>query len=105
MFPINTELTKLDVAFPASVRHLMPKYEDIPKDYPDRAKWERLFNDWFFGGLKKLALTPREGVDETKALVHIRCVMGSYEPAHEHKTAAVAWLLSQWFSDGKWESK
>jgi hypothetical protein len=37
-------------------------------------------------------------VDTNKALAHIQCIMMSFEPKHEHKTAGVAFLLDEWFS-------
>jgi len=104
MFPIDMTLTAADVAFPATVSHLMPKHGDIPRDHENRDLWRKLFNDWFYSGLTSLNLQPRAGVNETAALRHVKCVMGSYEPKHEHKTAAFAWLMSQWFSGGTWEA-
>jgi len=108
MFPI-AEIDDATLAFDASVRHLMPPQSDIPDEFrfsiPAKNKWNRLFNDWFFLGLTSLELTPKEGVDQDKALRHIRAVMGSYEPKHEHKEAAVAYLFSEWFEDEKHETK
>jgi len=101
VFPINDKLTKLDLAFPANVSHMMPPREVLRGDFPNKREYERVFSDWFFNGLKSLEVTPREGVDKGKALAHIKCVMGSFEPAHEDKTAAVAFLLNEWFSEVK----
>jgi hypothetical protein len=85
----------------------MPAYSEIAKEYDRNNKWgNHLFNDWFFCGIKSVdGLVPREGIDKTKALRQIRAVMGSYEPKHEHKEAACAFLFDKWF-DGKkskWE--
>ena len=103
MIPIQ-DVTDADVAFPARVAHLMPAYADIPKEFKvDSTKWNQLVTDWFFSGLTNLALTPKDGVDKTKALRHLKCILGSFEPKHEHKEAAVAYLLSEWFSDATWE--
>ena len=94
------------LAFPASVRHLMPAQADIPDEFRRHSnRWNRLFSDWFFLGLESLELTPKEGVDKAKALRHIRAVMGSFEPKHEHKEAAVAYLLNEWFVDEKHVAK
>jgi len=49
MFPVNESLTKLDAAFPASVSHLMPKYDEIRND-PAVRKYEGLVSRWFFEG-------------------------------------------------------
>lgn len=43
----DTTITAVDVAFPASVQHLMPRREDIPNDYPRRSEWRRFQADWF----------------------------------------------------------
>ena len=101
-------VTRLEMAFPTNVRELMPRMEDIPKEFKDRnngTEWNRLFGDWFYNGLESLDLTPKEGIDKEQALRHIQTVMGSWEPKHEHKEAAVAYLLSLWFTDPKWKVK
>ena len=96
MFPI-AEIDAVTAAFPASVRDLMPKYEDIPAEFKrGLTPWNKLVSTWFFCGLKSLDLTPKDGVDKDKAIRHVRAVMGSFEPKHEHKEAAVAYLASRW---------
>ena len=66
--------------------------------------WNQLQRDWFYHGLASLDLTPRQGVDAQKALRHLSAIQKSFESKHEHKEAAVAYLLSQWFEDEpKWE--
>lgn len=104
MFPV-AEVSPLDMAFPTTVKHLMPPYAEIPAEFKnDRTVWNRLVSDWFFCGVKNLTLTPKDGIDKDKALRHIKTVMGSFEPKHEHKEAACAYLLSQWFEGGAtWE--
>jgi len=112
---VPRKLGLLDVAFPAHVSEMMPPYEGIPKEFrtnPPTTKWGKLFSDWFyfvpawsqpFFWIKGLVLTPKSGIDRDEALGVIRAVMGSFEPAHEHKAAAVAYLLSLWFEDASWE--
>lgn len=103
MFPI-AEVDNLTLAFPAHVSNLMPKYDEIPKEFRYGSnKWNKFFNDMFFSGIKNLKLIPREGVNQNKAIRHIRTIAGSFEPQHEHKEAAIAYLMDQWFSDGSWE--
>ncbi len=101
MFPIQ-EVSDITLAFPANVSSLMPK--SIPEEFYRHpgTKWNKLFSDWFFNGLSSLKLVPKEGVDEKKALRHIRAIMGSFEPKHEEKEAAIAYLFSQWFDDAEW---
>jgi hypothetical protein len=103
VFPVH-EFDGIDLAFPTKTKGLMPEYAEIPKEFKaGRTKWNQLFADCFYSGLKSLELTPKEGIDKNKAWAHIRYIMGSWEPKHEHKEAAVAYLLSQWFEDAKWE--
>ena len=91
------------LVFPAGVMHLMPALEEIPEDFQrGRTKLNALFGKWFYGGLKSLQLAPKDGIDTDIAIRHIRCIMGSFEPKHEHKEAAVAFLLDQWFEGGEW---
>lgn len=94
------EVDAVDAVFGGSKAiEIMPKMKDIPRDYPSRKKWEKVMSDWFFQGLKDAKWTPKAGVDTKKALMAIKTVMGSYAPKHEHKSAAVAYMLSEWFED------
>lgn len=105
MFPVK-EVSDVELAFPANVLHLMPKYEDIPEEFKSTdTKWNRFFRHAFYFGVSKLEFKVKAGVDPGKAYRHVRAVMGSYEPKHEHKEAAVAFLLSQWFDDVTYEYK
>jgi hypothetical protein len=107
MYPVK-ETTGLDTAFgPKNIRDFMPKEADIPKEFYEYngTKWNKLFSDWFFTGLSSLELTPKEGVDKRKALAHIKTIMVSFEPQHEDKEAACAFLLSEWFEDATWAAK
>lgn len=100
------DISDATVAFPASVTHLMPAYDKVPDEFKrGRNAWVRLMTTWFYKGLVGAKFTPKAGIDKTKALRHISAVIGSFEPKHEHKEAAVAYLLSLWFDrveiDGK----
>lgn len=104
--PIMTpqEVSDVDIAFPAHVSHLMPKYAEIPEQYKRGGSWgNKLFSDMFFNGVKGLELTPKKDIDPKKAIRHIKCILGSFEPKHEHKEAAIAMLLEEWFESAKWE--
>ena len=86
------------LAFPAQVEHLMPAYEDIPDKFKRSGDaWVKFQSDWFFYGLHEPEFTPNKGVDKAKALRHLKAIQGSFEPKHEHKSAAVAYLASLWF--------
>ncbi len=103
-FEKPTPVDDITLAFPASVSALMPPMEDIPEEFMRmHGKWNELTTCWFFRGVKDLELKPKEGIDQDVALRHIRAILGSYEPKHAHKEAAVAYLLSLWFDDAKWE--
>jgi hypothetical protein len=86
------------VVFPARVvGRLLPDMEDIPAEFKHRSNpWSQLVSRWFFRGLTG-RFVPRDGIDGTAALRHVKTVLGSFEPKHEHKEAGVAYLLSLWF--------
>jgi len=102
------EVTDTEIAF--GTINGLPADKEIPEvfwsDYKDKSagKWRKLFEDCFFLGLKELDLTPKEGIDPDKAWRHVRALMRSWHPKHEHKTAGCAYLMSQYFSDAKWEA-
>jgi hypothetical protein len=101
MYPIKKNLTKLDLIFSSNVMNMMPAYKDIPDDYPNCGKYKRVVSLWFFKGTAGMVFIPRDGVKVVDALAHISMIMHSFEPKHEHKMAACAWLLNEWFSDVK----
>jgi hypothetical protein len=94
-------VTDLDTAFGGSLDRLMPAYESIPAEFRDRdnTKWHKAQSKWFYEGIKASDFKPKDGIDPTQALRHLKCIQGSFEPKHEHKMAAVAWLMSLWFDD------
>lgn len=96
MYKVNEELTKADEVFPARALNLMPKLSEIPK-YEGRRELEHLASTWFSKGLKDVAFHAKEGVPGAAALRQLKCIMGSFEPKHEHKIAAVAFLINEWF--------
>lgn len=97
------EVSDVEFAFPADVRHLMPPREEIPEDFKfgtvRMSPWAELMQVMFFEGAKLDFLAPRAGFDKVKALRHIRAVLGSFQPKHEHKSETVAYLMSLWFED------
>lgn len=99
------EIDDATVAFPAMVGDLMPSQEDIPEEFKQflGTKWNQVFSDWFYFGLKGAKWQSKEGINQDKALRHIGAVMGSYEPKHEYKEAAAAYLMSLWFEDVKYK--
>ena len=105
MFKIM-EISDADIVFGGKISELLPGYNEIPSEFRNmnsRNKWNQMVNDWFYCGLKNLRLKPKAGVDIDKALRHIRAIMASFEPKHEHKIAGCAYLLSEWFDDVSYE--
>ena len=95
------DVNDLDMTF-GHIKGLMPTREQMREQPP----WARdLFAAWFYSGLESLKLTPKEGIDKAKAIRHIRTIMGSFEPKHEDKEAAVAYLLGEWFEPAEWKAK
>lgn len=97
------QTSALSQAF-GDIRGLMPDYQEIPEDFRrergDSRKWHRIQSEWFFRGLPNdTVFKPKDGVDQQAALGHLKCIQGSFQPKHEHKQAAVAWLMSLWFDD------
>jgi hypothetical protein len=98
------EISDVEVAFPAHAKRLMPPYESIPESYKMGDGWgAKLFRDMFYFGLKTVSFVPKEGIDSKTAFRNIRAVCGSFEPKHEHKEAAVAYMFELWFESAKWE--
>ncbi len=95
------EVSGLDVVFGGDIEKLLPPRGDIPQEfYAGRTDWCKFVSRWFFKGLPDgTAFRCKEGVDGNTALRHLRAIMCSFEPKHEHKTGGVAWMMSLWFED------
>lgn len=95
----------ISMAFGGDAMKLLPKWQDIPEEFKDGMgnRWCKVFNDWFFFVLKNAKWTPKSGIDEKDALRHIKTCMSSWGPKQEHKEAGVAYLLSEFFDDVKYE--
>lgn len=81
---------------------------DMAKDqYQDyKATWGKdLFTDLFHKGLNTICFYPKPGIDKDKAFNHISSIMRSFQPKHEHKTAACAYLFELWFNKVEWTAK
>lgn len=102
------EVDRITLAFPADVRHLMPDWEDIPDEFKrGDHPFCTVVSAWFSLGLNKdIEFHLYEDIDGDKMLRHLMAIMGSFQPKHQHKMAAVAYLLSLWCGDiKKWEKK
>lgn len=90
-------VSDLDVAFPANIiGKLLPEMAEIPKEFHSSAHpWCSVVSGLFFrGGTLPPTL---EGIDRKNAARHLKAVLGSFEPKHEHKEAGAAYLMSLWF--------
>lgn len=94
-------LSALETIFPTDVSHLMPDMAEIPEDFHrgwgEAKPWVKFQRDWFFSGLVNVEAQVKEGLDPKAVWGHLKAIQGSFEPKHEHKEAAVAFLASQWF--------
>jgi hypothetical protein len=80
----------------------MPGRQDIPEEFLSHngTKWNKLFNDWFYKGLRPgTKFRPNKDIDPEIALRHLNTITSSWTPKHEHKEAAVSYLMSLWFKD------
>lgn len=92
------DVSDIDIAFPAKVSHLMPPMASIPDEFKRfSGEWVEFQRAWFYGHRKIASVTPKDGIDASAAIRHLHCIQGSFEPKHEHKEAAVAYLASLWF--------
>jgi hypothetical protein len=95
----------VDMAFGGSgvgMEKLLPKYETLPEEFRnERDPFSPLVHEWFFKGLSKKKLTIKPNINENDAWRHLKTIIGSFEPAHEHKIAGIAYLMSQWFDLAK----
>jgi hypothetical protein len=92
------ELSDPEIIFPCNTSALLPPMSEIPEEFKRHSnKYVRFVSDWFFKGADATRMRPRTGVDRRRAVRHLKAIMGSWEPKHEHKEAGVAYLLSLWF--------
>ena len=97
------EVDGLALAFGGNIADLMPAYTTVPDEFKSRGnKWVQFQQDWFFYGLADVKWKPKKGIDKDRALRHLKAIQASWEPKHEHKEAAVAYLASLWFDDVKY---
>jgi hypothetical protein len=77
---------------------ILPPWDDIPPLFQKRLHaWCHFWDKAFFNGASLAELKPVEGVVKVVATRHLKAIINSMEPSHEHKIAAVAWLSFKWF--------
>lgn len=97
------QVTGAEFVFGGNMEKLLPPRQDIPKTFDQKDKWEKVQRDWFYRGITKPKWEPKPGINPRDAVRHLGAIQGSFEPSHEHKEEAVAWLLSRWFDDVEYE--
>lgn len=99
MTPVKVDA--IDQAFGGKIDKLLPTYASIPDEFKrhNGNKWVDVVETWFFEGLDPKRLIPEPHIDKRDALGHLRAIMCSFEPKHEHKIAGVAYLMSMWFAE------
>lgn len=93
---------KIEMAFGGDMAKLLPDYKTvIPDEFKGNGnKWNKIFSTWFFSGLSKdTEFYPKEGIKLDEAIAHLRAIMASWQPKHEHKESGCAYLMSLWFDD------
>lgn len=84
---------------------LLPFRRDVPKEFTENwyepdCKWCKIAEYWFFNGLNpKTKFIPKEGINLSDAIFHLRVCLNSRQPCHEDKIAGVGYLMSLWFED------
>lgn len=94
-FDLPREIAPVLYAFPAQVEALMPTWDAIPDSFKGPNEWSDYVSAWFLGGFT--GLYTRDGIAGEDAYRHLDTILRSFQPKHEHKIAAVAWLASRWF--------
>lgn len=104
------EVSDVEIAFPANVLEWMPEWEAIPDEFKRDSRfpyeldaiadddWPMIVYCWLFRGFgdTELAFHGKDGVDPEKAFRALRAIAGSFAPKHEHKEAAMAYLMDCW---------
>jgi hypothetical protein len=91
-------VTDVDIAFGVRAIDLLPTYSEIPDEFKRNDNpWNNFWQLLFFSGGSVSEIEAVEGIDREAALRHIRAILGSFTPQHEHKIAGIAYLSSLWF--------
>jgi hypothetical protein len=96
--PPPSDITKVDVAFPARATEWAPAEEDIPKEFWDGNEWTEIVESWFRNGLPKgVEFYPYEGIVAEDAFKAVQTTIGCFAFSHEYKVAAAGYMLASWF--------
>lgn len=99
VYAITPEDTKkiddVDVAF--GTTKLLPKMEDIPKEFIINGgnEYTKLAEKVFYGSPLSGSILFRDGFDQKLFVRTVRAHLASFEPKHEHKIAGVGYMISK----------
>lgn len=84
----------IDAAFGAKIADY-PPMSSVPAGL---RSYENVVSSLFFRGgkLDDFGLSIKPTIDRNQAMTALRALLSSFDPKHEHKTAVVAWCLSEW---------
>lgn len=86
----------IDAAFGARMADY-PPMSVVPDDGSMRGYQDVVSALFFKGGkLEEYGLRIKTSLDRSQVMTAIRALLCSWDPKHEHKTAVVAWALSEW---------
>lgn len=86
----------VETVFGGDMKKLLPK--NIPSSFSESdSKWHKIINDWFYFGIQDVKCFPKENVNSSEAIRHIKAILSSFEPKHEVKMNSCAYLMSCFF--------
>ena len=104
------KLSNMDVGFgpdrnAGGIDSVLPKWSEIPEEFKalggsgsgGARKYVKMCDDMFFKSLEVTKCVMKDGIERKDAQRHVRCILHSFEPQHEHKIAGAAYLMSKWF--------
>lgn len=92
------EVDPVSFAFPARIIGvLIPEWDDLPATFQDGTSgWEELGSYAATRSVEFGHSVLKEGIDCLLANRQINAIARSFEPKHEHKEAALSYLISLW---------
>lgn len=96
------DITNLDLAFgPGNIAEFLPPHSEIGKEFSSTGnKANQFISGWFCKGIDEQTMknmVAKQGIDKVLAMAHIKVILTSFEPKHEHKISGCAYLLDAWF--------
>lgn len=92
------EFDRLSMAFGARLNQY-PEMSIIPEEFRRHSgRFQEIVSSIFFRGgtIESFGLRLKPSLNRPAAMAAIRAWLCSFDPKHEHKTATIAWALSEW---------